>query len=72
MDDRATLGELCALASAAAKARGHELDDWIDPAGDDTTARRATCRRCGRVVYIRVEDGMQGMAGPALREPCRP
>jgi hypothetical protein len=71
MPDSPDLAELCALASAAAERRGHELDDWIQPDGTEPIARRATCRRCGRVVYVRVESSMQGMAGAALREPCR-
>jgi hypothetical protein len=70
MDDGVALRDLCALASAAAMKHGHELDDWATPPGGDTIARRAECRRCGRVVYVRVEDGLQGMAGAALRERC--
>jgi hypothetical protein len=70
MDRRAALQELCAVAAAAAEQRGHELDDWIAPSDGDTIARRATCQRCGRVAYVRVENGIRGMAGAALREPC--
>jgi hypothetical protein len=65
------LAELCELASSRAENRGHDLDDWVAPPGDDTIARSAACRRCGRVVYVRAEDAMQGMAGAALTEACR-
>jgi hypothetical protein len=69
-DGRNELAELCALAAAAAEKQGHELDDWIQPDRDEATGLRAVCRRCGRVVYVRAESSMQGMAGAALREPC--
>jgi hypothetical protein len=64
------IAELCALASSRAEERGHDLAGWVDATEDGAVARRAACRRCGRVVYVRVEDAMQGMAGDALTEPC--
>jgi len=70
-DGRNELADLCALASAAAEKQGHELDDWIRPDGADAIGLRAACRRCGRVAYVRAESSMQGIAGAALREPCR-
>ena len=72
MPDRQDLAGLCALAATAAEKQGHELDGWTQLDGDEVVARLATCRRCGRVVYVRAENAMQGMSGAALRERCRP
>ena len=64
------IAELSSLASSRAEARGHDLGRWVDATEDGAAARQAACRRCGRVVYVRVEDAMQGMAGDALTELC--
>jgi hypothetical protein len=71
MENRAAIAELCALAAAAAKEQGHELDGWVEQDDGSVTARRADCRRCGRVAYVRVENSLQGIAGTALTEACR-
>jgi hypothetical protein len=63
------LDELVRLAAAAAARKGHDVGDWTtDPPGAD--ARRGTCSRCGRTLYVRVGEGMTGMAGAALAERC--
>jgi hypothetical protein len=64
------LHELCDLAAAAAERKGHDLGEWEDDRASDVHARRTTCRRCGRAVYVRLGDGMTGMAGAALTERC--
>jgi hypothetical protein len=64
------LRELCERASEAAEARGHELDAWTAPSGEESVARATSCRRCGRVVYVRAESGFLGAAGEALMQPC--
>jgi hypothetical protein len=66
------LVELCERAAEAARARGHDLDSWRTPAGQDGVARAAVCRRCGRVVYVRAESGFAGAAGEALTQDCEP
>jgi hypothetical protein len=70
--DSPELDELCVVASSAAESRGHDLGDWEAPAGEAETARRAMCRRCGEVAYVRVEKGMTGLSGEALRKQCLP
>jgi hypothetical protein len=64
------LDELCGNAADAARARGHELGDWVAPPGDEGIARTAACRRCGRIGYVRAESGFAGAAGPLFSEPC--
>jgi hypothetical protein len=64
------LDELCRIASAAMQARGHVIELWVAPPGEEATARRAVCRRCGRSVNVRAEHGMTGVAGAALTERC--
>ncbi|HEY7074349.1 MAG TPA: hypothetical protein VH418_03225 [Solirubrobacteraceae bacterium] len=64
------LEDLTQMAEHAARARGHELGGWDAPAGEETIALRAVCRRCGRVAYIRSEGGLAGTAGDALSETC--
>jgi hypothetical protein len=66
------LDALCATASAAARARGHELGEWEARPVEEQVARRAVCRGCGAVAYVRAEAGLQGLAGAALTEACRP
>ena len=66
------LPELCAVAEARARRQGHDLQPWAVPDGEDAVGQRAACKRCGRVVYVRVEGGLAGMAGAALGEPCAP
>jgi hypothetical protein len=60
------LDALCRLATGKAARLRHVLGDW--QSGLD--GRRAACRRCGRVVFIRAEGNLGGAAGPALTEPC--
>jgi hypothetical protein len=64
------LVELCERTADAAHARGHELDSWATPPGQDGVARAAVCRRCGRVAYVRAESGFAGAAGEALTQDC--
>jgi hypothetical protein len=66
------LDQLCLIAASAAERRGHDLRGWETPAGEDETGRRALCRRCGSVAYVRVGKGMSGLAGEALLERCQP
>jgi hypothetical protein len=60
------LGALCDLATVKARRLGHVLGDWQSV----LDGRRAACRRCGRVVFVRTEGNLGGAAGPALTEPC--
>jgi hypothetical protein len=60
--------QLCEVAGSVASARGHRLGDWTS----EDAGRRAECRCCGLVAYVRVEGGLSGMIGRALSEPCRP
>jgi hypothetical protein len=55
------------MADATASNRGHRLGKWV-PNG---AGLRAQCGRCGSTAYVRVENGMAGLAGRALSEPCR-
>jgi hypothetical protein len=64
------LEALCENASEAARDRGHELEAWMAPPGEDAIARAAVCVRCGRVAYVRAESGFFGAAGDALVQPC--
>jgi hypothetical protein len=64
------LDQLCLVAAAAAERRGHDLGDWETPPGEEGTARRAVCRRCGSVAYVRVGQGMSGLSGDALFKRC--
>lgn len=64
------LNELRQVAEDAVSARGHKVGAWTAPSGADELESRATCSRCGRVVYVRVGSGMKGMAGAALTERC--
>ncbi len=64
------LDELCQNAEDAARFGGHDLGEWETPPGEESLARSATCRRCGRVAYVRAESSLAGAAGPALTEPC--
>lgn len=66
------LDQLCLIAASAAERRGHDLRAWETPAGESDTGRRAVCRRCRKVVYVRVGKGMSGLAGEALLERCEP
>lgn len=62
--------ELCSAARSRAKALGHRLGDWEDATEGRAVARRARCRRCDRVAYIRLEDDLLGMAGEAFAGSC--
>jgi hypothetical protein len=64
------LDQLCLVAVGAAERRGHDLSDWETPAGEDDAGRRAVCRRCGNVAYVRVGHGMSGLSGDALFKQC--
>jgi hypothetical protein len=64
------LDDLCQSAEDAALAGGHELGEWEAAEGEESLARSAVCRRCGRVAYVRAEPAMAGAAGPALTEAC--
>ena len=64
------LDGLSDIAGERARAQGHELGPWEAPAGEESIALRAVCRRCGRVAYVRSESGMAGSAGDALTESC--
>jgi len=66
------LRELCERAAEAAGSRGHELNSWSAPPGEDAIARAAVCQRCGRVAYVRAESGFAGAAGEALIQSCEP
>jgi hypothetical protein len=63
----ADLDELCRIAGEAASRKGHEIPTWTP---DSPAARRGTCVRCGRIIYVRIGGGMTGMAGAALSEAC--
>lgn len=64
------LDDLCQNADDAARSGGHDLGEWAAPPGEESLARSATCRRCGRVAYVRAESLLAGAAGPALTERC--
>jgi hypothetical protein len=70
-DDVTDIARLCALAEERAQSLGHTLGPWKDPS-QTTAARHATCSVCGRVVYVRIEDGLLGVAGEAWSERCAP
>jgi hypothetical protein len=58
------------MAADAAERRGHDLGDWETLAGEEETGRRAVCRRCGNVAYVRIGQGMSGLSGDALFKQC--
>jgi hypothetical protein len=60
------LGALCRLATVKTGRLRHVLGNWESV----LDGRRAACRRCGRVVFVRTEGNLGGAAGPALSEPC--
>jgi hypothetical protein len=64
------LQSMSEIAEEMALAHGHDLGPWEAPTGEEAIARRALCRRCGRVAYVRSETGMAGSAGDALTECC--
>jgi hypothetical protein len=64
------LEDLTRMAEEFTRARGHVLGKWEAPPGEQTIARRAVCRRCGRIAYVRSEDGLAGTGGSALTEAC--
>jgi hypothetical protein len=69
-DDVTDIMRLCELAEERAQSLGHSLGPWTDPDQTKTESRHATCSVCGRVVYVRVEDGLRGVAGEAWSERC--
>ena len=64
------LDDLSRMAEEFTRARGHDLGKWEAPPGEQTIARRAVCRRCGRIAYVRSERGLAGTGGSALTEAC--
>jgi hypothetical protein len=64
------LDDLCETAEDAARSGGHDLGEWTAPPGEESLALVATCRRCGRVAYVRAESSLLGATGPALTESC--
>jgi hypothetical protein len=64
------LDELCQVAAESGRARGAELSAWEAPPDQRALVRTASCRRCGRIAYVRSEPGLAGVAGEALTEPC--
>ncbi len=64
------LDDLCQSAEDAARSGGHDLGKWAAPEGEESLARSAVCRRCGRGAYVRAEPLLLGAAGPALTESC--
>lgn len=58
------------MAGEMARRNGHDLTAWEAPAGEESTARRAVCRRCGQVAYVRSEGALAGTGGAALTAPC--
>ena len=67
--DRA-LARLADLGFERAGRLGHALVSWEAPPHEEGTALRSYCTRCRRTVYVRAEDGLEGLAGNALRERC--
>jgi hypothetical protein len=62
-----TLVRLCRTAEMRAASLEHELGPWDEV---EEVARRATCVRCGRAVYVRAEGSLSGIAGRACGERC--
>ena len=72
MDDQSglTIDDLCAAAETRARSLGHALDAWEDVGGEQYLARATTCSACGEAAYVRIEEGMHGIAGGACSQPC--
>jgi hypothetical protein len=73
MVDASTSNELSVACQAAARKAtnlGHVLGAWAAPPGAEASARRSSCSRCERVVYVRAEGDLVGMAGRAIVEHC--
>ena len=66
----ARLEELTQMAWELAQLNGHDLGPWEPPEGEEAIARRAACRRCGHVAYVRSEGALAGTGGAALTESC--
>lgn len=58
------------MAGELAQLKGHDLGDWEAPDGEEAVARRAICRRCGKVAYVRSEGALAGTGGAALTVSC--
>lgn len=61
------LGRLAHGAEETAAALGHGLGVWVRA---EVTRRRATCQRCGRVVFQSTVELVPKPYGPALEEAC--
>jgi hypothetical protein len=73
MADASTSDELAVACQAAARKAadlGHQLGAWVAPPGEEASARRSSCSRCKRAVYVRAEGDLVGMAGRAVVEAC--
>jgi hypothetical protein len=66
----AGLEDLTQMAGELAKRNGHDLGAWEAPDGEEAVARRAVCRDCGQVAYVRSEGALAGTGGPALTVRC--
>jgi hypothetical protein len=58
------------MADELARRNGHDLGPWEAPEGEEAVARRAVCRNCGQVAYVRSEGTLAGTGGAALTAPC--
>jgi hypothetical protein len=58
------------MAGELAQRNGHDLGAWEAPDGEEAVARRAVCRECGQVAYVRSEGVLAGTGGAALSAPC--
>lgn len=72
LEDQAqvTVDALCAAAEKRAQQFGHRLGDWEDVGEEGYVARRAACSVCGALAYVRIEDGLYGVAGEAISQQC--
>jgi hypothetical protein len=64
------LPALQAGAAARAASNGHQLTTWSPVPGEEGRARRTSCLRCGRDLYIRTHDRMIGAMGTLMTSPC--
>jgi hypothetical protein len=62
--------DLKEVALRKSQALGHDLSGWVRVDDGDASAWRASCIRCGEVVYVRGESGLLGLAGTILTQPC--
>jgi hypothetical protein len=62
--------QLQELGMAKGSGLGHLVGGWEMTVEDGGAGWRATCSRCGAVVYIRQEHGLMGIAGQLILDPC--